>query len=147
MGALAPLLASLLTSDVRGFAQRTKRNVILYAIAALFALTAYGTGIAALAVYLARKIGPVTALASVAGGSLLIVLIILLAVSIKNKADEKRRREAAAGSRAMMLTAAVSALPLLVKSKPLMAAAISGGVGLIALKLLGGGNDPSDPSA
>jgi hypothetical protein len=141
MGALAPLLASLLTSDVRGFAQRTKRNVILYAIAALFALTAYGTGIAALAVYLARKIGPVTALASVAGGSLLIV------VSIKNKADEKRRREAAAGSRAMMLTAAVSALPLLVKSKPLMAAAISGGVGLIALKLLGGGNDPSDPSA
>lgn len=147
MGALAPLLASLLTADVRGFAQRAKRNVILYAIAALFALTAYGTGIAALAVYLARKIGPVSALGAVAGASLLIVLVILLVVSLKNKADERRRREAAAGSRAMMLTAAVSALPLLIKSRPLMAAAISGGVGLIALKLLGGGNDPSDTGA
>lgn len=147
MGGLAPLLATLLATDVRGFAQRTKRNVTLYAIVGLFVLTAYGTGVAALAVYLARKIGPVSALGTVAGASLLVALVIVLFISIKNNADEKRRREAASGSRAMMLTAAVTALPLLIKSRPLMAAAISGGVGLIALKLLGGGNNPTDSGA
>lgn len=141
------MLASLLAADVKGFAQRTKRNVIVYAFVGLFLLTAYGAGIAALAVWLATMMSLAEALGIVAAASIVIALIMILFVVLKNRADEKKRREAAAGSRAMMLTAAVTALPLLMKSKPLMAAAISGGVGLVALKLLGGRHDDPDMDA
>lgn len=147
MGGLAPLLASLLATDLRGFAQRTKRNAIIYAIVGLFLLTAYGTAVAALAVWLATKVSLAAALGIVALGALALALFLILFVMLKNRAEEKRRREAAAGNRAVMVTAALSALPILMKSRPLMAAAISGGAGLILLKMLGGGDDASDPGA
>lgn len=147
MGGLAPLLASLLATDLRGFAQRTKRNAIVYAIVGLFVLTAYAAAIAALAVWLATMMSLAAALGIVALGALALALFFILIVMVKNRADEKRRREAAAGSRAVMMTAALSALPILMKSRPLMAAVISGGAGLVLLKMLGGGDDASDPDA
>ncbi|MCO5731772.1 hypothetical protein [Rhizobium sp. SSA_523] len=124
---------------------RTRRNAILYGLIALFLLTAYGAGVAALAVWLARRMTPVAALGSVAGLALLLVLIIVLVVAVKNKADERKRREAAANNRALMMTTAVSLLPVMMKSRPLMAAAVTGGVALFALRMLGGGRDAGDP--
>ncbi|MNL85166.1 hypothetical protein D3C87_2133860 [compost metagenome] len=64
-----------------------------------------------------------------------------------NAAEERRkRREAAANSqRALAMTAAVSALPFLMKSKPLMLLAVAGGLGFLATK--GGGSRQGPPPA
>jgi len=134
MAGLAPLLASLVATDVSALVQRTKRNAILYVFALLFVLTAYVALVAAGSIYLAGIWGPVVALLAVAGGTLLLALLMYLAVVIGNSAQKKRKREAAAtsGGKALMATAALSALPLLMKSKPLMLVGAVIGVGLLA---------------
>ncbi len=144
MGRLLPLVASLLSVDVSLLVQRARRNAILFAIAGLFILTAYGAAVAALAVWLSTRMHPAAALGVVAGISLAIALVIALVVVIKNKQDARRRREAAANNRALLLTTAVSLLPVMMKSRPLMAAAVTGGVALFALRMLGGSADQSD---
>ncbi len=144
MARLLPLLASLLSVDVSLMVQRTRRNVILYSIAALFLLTAYGAGVGALVVWLATMMNAAAAFGVVAGVSLLTVLILLLVMTVKNRADERRRREAAANNRALLMTTAVSLLPIMMKSRPLMAAAVTGGVALFALRMLGGSGDGSE---
>ncbi len=135
------MLASLLSVDISLMVQRTRRNAILYAIAALFLLTAYGAGVGALIVWLSTRMDAAAAFGVVAGISLLIVLIVLLIVTVKNRADERRRREAAANNRALLMTTAVSLLPVMMKSRPLMAAAVTGGIALFALRMMGGSGD------
>lgn len=135
------MLASLLSVDVSLMVQRTRRNVVLYAIAALFLLTAYGAGVGALAVWLTSMMSAAAALGVVAALSLSIALVVLIVVMVKNRADERRRREAAANNRALLMTTAVSLLPVMMKSRPLMAAAVTGGIALFALRMLGGSGD------
>jgi predicted RND superfamily exporter protein len=88
---------------------------------------------------------PVEALGIVAIIALALAFLMFTVVMLTNRAEERRRREAASGSRALMLTAALSALPLLMKSRPLIAASVTGGLALLALRLLGGsGEDDSN---
>jgi hypothetical protein len=138
MGGLAPLLASLLAVDMRATVGRLRRTAVFYAIAGLFILTAYGAGVAALAIYLSTMMHPAAAFGLIALVSLIIALIVVGILALKNKAEERHRREAAAGNRTLMVTAALSALPIMMKSRPLMAAAVTGGVGLVVLRMLGG---------
>ncbi|TRL34957.1 hypothetical protein [Rhizobium straminoryzae] len=145
MARLLPLLTSILSLDVGMFVQRTRRNVLLFAIMALFLLTAYGAGVAALAMWLASSMSPVAALGIVAALSLSVALIVLVIVLIQNRVDERRRREAAANNRALLMTTAVSLLPVMMKSRPLMAAAVTGGLALFALRMMGG-SSPEDGS-
>lgn len=139
MTGLGPLLASLAAMDIAAFARKLKRNAILYAFVLLFLLTAYGLAVAALAVYLAGIWGPPIALLAVAGGALLLALILYLCVVIANASEQRRKRESAASnsSKALMMTAALTALPLLVKSRPLLLVAIVGGLGFLATKTMG----------
>ncbi|MDR6817210.1 ABC-type Na+ efflux pump permease subunit [Neorhizobium sp. 2083] len=139
MTGLGPLLASLAAMDIAALMGRLKRNAILYAFALLFVLTAYGLAVAALAVYLAGIWGAPLALLAVAGGSLVLALIMYLCVVIANRAEQRRKREAAASnsSKALMMTAALTALPLLAKSRPLLLVAIVGGLGFLATKTMG----------
>ncbi|EUB97956.1 hypothetical protein PMI07_000516 [Rhizobium sp. CF080] len=149
MTGLGPLLASLAAMDIAAFARKLKRNAMLYAFVLLFLLTAYGLAVAALAVYLAGIWGPPIALLAVAGGALLLALIFYLCVVIANASEQRRKREAAASnsSKALMMTAALTALPLLVKSRPLLLVAIVGGLGFLATKTMGASNRRySDPA-
>ncbi len=145
MGGLAPILASLLAVDIHAFTKRIRRNAILYAIAGFFMLTAYAAGVTALGIYLATMMDPAAAAAVVAFAAFIVALIFFCAVMISNRAEEKRRRQAAAANsgKAMMLTAAMTALPMVIRSKPLAAVAIAGGLALVLGKTLGGG--PGDP--
>ncbi|WP_137131441.1 hypothetical protein [Rhizobium sp. FY34] len=147
MGGLAPLLASLLAVDMRATLRRTRRTALFSAIAGLFLLTAYGAGVAAITVWLSTQMSMVAALGLVAIFALTIALILIAVLMMKNRADERRRREASAGNRTLMITAAFSALPFLMKSRPLMAAALTGGAALLALRLLGGSSDDPVPPA
>jgi hypothetical protein len=148
MGGLAPLLMSLVSMDVSATVSRLRRNTVLYVIAALFVLTAYGAAVAAFAVYLATMMSIAAALGIVALLALAFALLVFSVVLLKNKADERRRREQAASSRALMITAALSALPILMKSRPLAAATVLGGITLFAMRAMGGNpDDPAQPDA
>ncbi|CDZ25962.1 hypothetical protein [Neorhizobium galegae] len=142
MAGLGPLLASLAAMDVAAFTRRLKRNAVLYALVLLFLLTAYGLLVAALAVYLASIWGPPMALLAVAGGALVLAFIVYLCAVIANASEQRRKREAAASnsSKALMMTAALTALPLLVKSRPLLLVAVVGGLGFLATRTMGASN-------
>jgi hypothetical protein len=139
LAGLAPLLASLAAMDATAFVQRLRRNAILYALVLLFVLTAYGTLVAAAAIAIAQSFGAVMALLIVAGAALFLALVLFLVARGKAKAEEKRKKEAAAssGSKALMVTAALSVLPVVVRSRPLALIALAGGLGFLAMKNIG----------
>ncbi|MND67012.1 hypothetical protein D3C80_584170 [compost metagenome] len=145
--ALGPLVASFIAMDVAAMKRKIRRNAILYGIAAAFLWTAYGLLVAALAIHLGERWGLPIAMLVIAGGMIVMALFIIAIVMMLNAAEERRkRREAAANSqRALAMTAAVSALPLLMKSKPLMLLAVAGGLGFLATK--GGGSRQGPPAA
>lgn len=158
LAGLAPLLASLAAMDANAFIQRARRNAILYAFMLLFVLTAYGTLVAATAIAIAQRMGAIGALLTVAGGALFLALVMFLIARGMSRAEEKRKREAAAssGSRALMVTAAISALPVLIKSRPIALLALAGGLGFLAMKNIdtlapgrgrGAGRYPAEPPA
>ncbi len=136
MTGLGPLLASFAAMDVAAFTRKLKRNAILYAFALVFLLTAYALAVAALAVYLGQIWGLPIALLSVAGGALVLGLFMFIWVALANRAEERRKREAAAAnsSKALMLTAALSALPIIIKSRPLLLASVAAGLGFLVMK-------------
>jgi ABC-type Na+ efflux pump permease subunit len=136
MTGLGPILASFAAMDIAAFRRKMKRNVFLYAFAILFLLTAYVLAVAALAIHLGQMWGLPVALLSVAGGALVLGLFMFLWVAMANRAEERRKREAAAAnsSKALMVTAALSALPMLVKSRPLMLASVAAGLGFLVMK-------------
>lgn len=138
LSGLAPLLASLAAVDVATSVRRLQRNVVLYALMLLFLLTAYGALVAAAALAIARHLGAVGALLTVAGGGLLLALVIFLITGAMARADERRKREVATSnsSKALMITAGLSAFPVLVRSRPLAAIAIAGGLGFLAMRSL-----------
>lgn len=146
LGGLAPVLASLLAVDMGAFTRRMRRNAVLYAIAGLFLLTAYVAGVAALAVYMATMMHPAAAVGIVALAAFVVAMIFLAVISICNRAEEKRRRKAAAANsgKAMMLTAAMSALPLVIRSKPLAAVAVAGGLAVVLGRVLGGSSSSDE---
>ncbi|WP_152601197.1 hypothetical protein [Rhizobium sp. YS-1r] len=149
MAGLGPLLASLVAMDVAAFARRLKRNAILYAFMLVFLLTAYVLAVAALAVYLGQMWGLPMALLAVAGGALVLAFIVLLWVMMENRAEEKRKREAAAASsnKALMVTAAISALPLVMKSRPLLLVGVAAGLGFLLTRNLGAASrDTNEPA-
>lgn len=136
---LVPLLASLAAVDASAFINRLRRNVIIYALVLLFALTTYGTLVAAATVMIARSLGVVGALLAVAGSAAFLALFLYLVMRGVTRADERRKREAVAtsGSKALMVTAALSAVPVLVRSRPLVLIAVAGGLGYLAMRSLG----------
>jgi len=136
MTGLGPLLASLAAVDIAAFTRKLKRNAILYAFALVFLLTAYALAVAALAIYLGQMWGLPIALLVVAGGALVLGLFMFLWVALANRAEERRKREAAAtnSSKALMMTAALSALPILIKSRPLLLASVAAGLGFLIVK-------------
>ncbi len=133
---LAPLLASVAAVDVAQFLGRLRRNALMYALVLLFSLTAYFALVAAGAVLMAERMGAIGALLVIAGAAAFLALVILLAMRLAARAEEKRKQEAVAsgGGRALMATAALSVLPIVVKSRSLGILAVAGGLGYLAMR-------------
>jgi hypothetical protein len=138
LASLGPLLASFAAIDIANFTRKLKRNAVFYGFALVFLLTAYVLAVAALAVYLGGLWGLPVALLAVAGGALVLALVMYISAAIANNAELRRKRELAAANsgRALMVTAAASTVPVLLKSKALVAVAIAGGLGFLAMKAL-----------
>lgn len=141
MGGLGPLLASVMAFDISAMRRKITRNAILYGIALAFFWTAYGLAVAALAIYLGELWGLPIALLVVAAGFLVLAVIMLIAVMIANAIDERRKREAAAANsaRTLAVTAALSAFPMVMKSRGLILASAAAGIGFLLMRGMGGG--------
>jgi cytochrome bd-type quinol oxidase subunit 2 len=136
MGGLGPLLASLAAVDLAAFMERLKRNAVLYAFVLLFLLTGYVAAVAALAVYLASVWGAAMALVAVASVAFFLAIVMFTFVLVMSNSEKRRKRQAAAsgGSKALMATAAISALPIVLKSRPLLVLSVAGALGFLAMR-------------
>ncbi len=135
MHLLAPLLA-LLGIEVEAITERVRTAIIVNAVMLVLGLLGLGFLIAAGYIALADRLGALYAALIMAG----IFLVFALAVFIGTRMGENRRRREIADKRkssesaAFMTTAALTALPIVVKSPALRALAIP--AGLIAAYLL-----------
>jgi len=136
MGGLAPLLLSVFTADIGAVVRRTRRTAIFYAVTAFFLLTAYVAGVVAGALYLAQVVGPPMAVLLIAIGALVLALMVLATLMILNRQDRKRKAATAMNDtgKALLTTVALSALPILTRSKPLMVLTAVGGLAFLFLR-------------
>lgn len=116
MGFIAPL-ASLLGLEVEGLAARAKSTALVYGLVALFGLVAAGFLLAAGFMALADVVGPIYSALIFAGVFLLLALAVYLGSLIGRS---RRQRELAEKRRAtetgtLLTTAAITALPMLVR--------------------------------
>lgn len=135
MGWLLPLVSSVISSDVQDTVKTAKRSAVFYALIAVLALTAYTFAMMAGFFKLAETRGNLDAALILAVGTVVVIGILCAALSIVSTIQRRRaaRRHAAFQSQ---LAVAMSALPLVLRSKPLLIAAALG-----AVVLLGSGRE------
>ncbi len=86
-------LLRLARSDIARIGRARRRNVILYAFAAVAGLTAYGVAVVALVLWVARHADPVLAALVVAAGFAALALIVLAVVAVLNRQERAWRDE------------------------------------------------------
>ena len=130
---LLPLLMNLAATDVGAVLARKRRNAILYAIAGMLAFTAWLAAVAGAIIMVARHVGPVEALFLAAALLLALSLAGIASVMWANRRDERRR--VATGTKPALVTlAALTALPVLARSRSLLVMAGLAGVAFLALR-------------
>lgn len=128
MRLIAPLLAALAGIELEGLTDEIKRRLLLAAILALCGAVAGVFLLLALHVVLADLWGPALAALAITGGALVIALIAYLVGQIgsreyrRRKTENRRRREA----NALVTTAALGALPALLRSRFALPVAAAG---------------------
>ncbi|MBL8595118.1 MAG: hypothetical protein JNK01_20705 [Devosia sp.] len=135
---LIALAASVLGIEVDELLEHLKKNAMAWSALALFALIALVFGLVALNAWFTLVWGPIVAPLLIAAGALLIALGIYAAIAI---ADSIARRQAtqrrnAAEKTALVTTAALTALPLVLKSDLMKKVGIPIGGALAAAYLL-----------
>jgi NADH:ubiquinone oxidoreductase subunit K len=143
---LAPLLISLLSLDFGAKVRRAKRNGVLYLLAGLLLLTAYGFALAGLAMLLGNAYGGVAALFLVALGALALALAVLTALLIVDRKDRKRAK-ASPASGPLLAIAAASLLPIILRSRVMTSTVTLGVIALVASWIGSQGNDHTPPPA
>ncbi len=119
MRLIAPLLAAVAGIELEGLTDEIKRRLLLAAILALCGAVAGVFLLVALHVVLADLWGPALAALAIAGGALVIALIAYLVGQVgsreyrRRETENRRRREA----NALVTTAALGALPALLRSR------------------------------
>ena len=141
---LLPTLASLLGIEVGGLVSRLKENAVAIAAISLFALIGIAFLLVAAYTALTAWVGPIWSPLILAGAALVIALVLFIALRIQNRAvarrDAQRRRERE--TTALVASAALAALPELLKTPILRNIGIP--VALYVAFLLFNGRHPSD---
>ena len=143
---MGPLIASTLFGNVAPAVRRAKRNAVLYALCGLFALTGYAALVVALGIWVAETYGALEAALTIAVAMIALALLVLIGVMIANRID-RRRHAARDRSRTMVASLALSLLPIVTRSRPLMATAIAGGLAFVVLNMLSGDDPGAGPGA
>ncbi|PLX37819.1 MAG: hypothetical protein C0606_06015 [Hyphomicrobiales bacterium] len=133
---LLPLAISAASSDIGARLRRTRRNVLLYALILLLALSGYVAALIGGGLYLSETIGPAAASMVLALALIATALIVLAIVAILNRRDRRRARKRPAIGM-VGASAAATALPRLIKDHPLAAVLAAGGLLLVSQRFLG----------
>ena len=134
---LAPL-ASLLGIEASDIKDRLQRQAILFSVIGAFGLIALIFVLVAINSALTVEFGPVVAPLIIAGASLMIAIVVLLIMQLQNSAAERRKAEKRhdAEIASLATTAAISALPLILRSPLLKQVAVPAAAALAAAFLL-----------
>lgn len=117
-------IVALAKEDFRRLRREKVRAAALYAVAGVFALTAYICIVTALVLWVARHTSPVAATVLAALGFAVLTLFLVVTVSMMNRAERRRRQRRADAYAALLRSAAGTAmLGALIRPKPLAAAA------------------------
>ncbi|MDF2982101.1 MAG: hypothetical protein K0Q69_1873 [Devosia sp.] len=135
---LLALAASVLGIEVDELLEHFKRNAMAWSAVALFALIALVFVLVALNAWFTLMWGPIIAPLVIAAGALVISLGIYAAIAIIDSIAKKRaaQRRNAAEKTALVTTAALTALPLVMKSDLMRKIGIPIGGALAAAYLL-----------
>jgi len=142
---LAPLLVSFLSLDVGVKLRRAKRNGLLYLLAGLLLMTAYGLGLAGIVLFLSNAYGVVAAMFAVAIGVLALAIAALAAILIINRNDRKQAKAPPIGG-ALLAVAATSLLPLVLRSRFMVGAATLATIAFLASRAGPDGADKPPPA-
>ena len=132
------MAASVLGIEVDELLEHFKRNAMAWSAVALFALIALVFVLVALNAWFTLMWGPIIAPLAIAAGALVISLGIYAAIAIIDSIAKKRaaQRRNAAEKTALVTTAALTALPLVMKSDLMRKIGIPIGGALAAAYLL-----------
>lgn len=141
---LLALAASVLGIEVDEVLEHVKKNAMAWSAVALFALIALVFVLAALNAWFTLLWGPIVAPLAIAAGALLVALGIYATIAISDGIARRHaaQRRNAAEKTALVTTAALTALPLVLKSDLMKKVGIPIGGALAAAYLLakpGGG--------
>lgn len=143
----APIIASLMSSEVQAVTKRAKRSAIFYTIIALAA--AIGITFLLIAVYftLASKFGLINSAFIITAGCVVIIIIAYVINRLLDKAEKRRvaQNRAAIDTNAALTAAAIASVPILLK-RPLLTLALPV-AGLLFFTLLSQDKKtPSEPT-
>jgi hypothetical protein len=144
MGLIAPL-AALLGLEVEGMTARAKSAILVYGLIGLFVMVAAGFLLAAGYMALADSVGAIYAALILAGVFLVLALAVYLGSMIgrgkrQRELAEKRR---ASETSALITTAAITALPMVFRSRFLLRIGLPAAA-IAAFALLRDNNDDRD---
>lgn len=114
---LASLIATFVSGEAKEAARRAKTKAIVYIVTAVLALTGIGFLIGAAYIAAARRYGSFEAALSFGIAFLMVAILIAAVRSIASSSRRRRRDRRTADLAAIAGTAAITALPLLLKSK------------------------------
>ena len=140
---LLPLVLSFAASDIEGTIARKKRNGVLYILAGVLALSAWLCGLWALGAALIPAVGPVLAPVYVGAALVLTAIAVMGVIALLNALDRRKASTASATTPAM-IALALAAAPMLIRSKPLVAALAVAALGYGAVRLGNAGEDRDD---
>lgn len=141
-------LASLLGLELDDLLARLRRDAVAWALIALLLLIAVAFLLVAGHNALAEWLGPVLAPLLIAGLALLVALVVYLVGRSRRLAAQRREatRRHSAERTAMVTTAAMGAVPMLIKSPLLRKFGLPVGAALAAVYFLSRGSRPRDHS-
>lgn len=140
-------LASILGIEVEDLLERFKQNAIAWSAIAFFALVGIVFLLVALYTGMVGWLGPIWGPLAIAGGAIVIALAIYIGVRVAANvvAQREAQRRHSAEKTALITTAAITAVPMLLKSPLMRTIGIPVGGALAALYLLSKpGGHPKD---
>jgi len=123
---LASLIAGFASGEVMNAVRRAKSAAIAYLLAAVFAVVGIGFFIGALFTWAARRFGTIEAEIGFGAAFFVIAIVIFLVHSMASRSRARRTRRQGVDLATVAGAAAVSVLPILLKSRAGLVAPLVG---------------------
>ncbi|WP_319517863.1 hypothetical protein [uncultured Martelella sp.] len=130
MDRFVSLVATMMAVDGRVMARSARRNSIIVVILLFLFMSAYVSGVIAVAIWLAEIFGPLGAALTIAIASLTLAVFVLAYALLMNRA-ERRRYRAAKYATEDMLQGLVGVVPTMMREKPISGLAAVAGLAFV----------------